>query len=159
MPENTVNHFYELLKNPVFLSAFFSWFLAQLIKAIIELFKKKPKTSKSIFVTFIWNTGGMPSSHSSMTVALATSLGFTQGINSPIFIAMFCYAALTIRDALGVRQAAGHQAKAYNHLINILNEKLGIKFTPVKEIHGHTMAEVSVGILLGFFLAVAFSNL
>jgi len=146
----------SLLTSPIFLSAFFSWITAQVLKVIIEIMLKKSTSSKDMFVTVLWKTGGMPSSHSSMVTALATSVGFIEGIGSPIFIVTFFYALVTIRDALGVRRATGIQARSLNLLNRELNKHFRIPMHPVKEVHGHTIAEVSVGILLGFFLAVAF---
>ncbi|MEW5817964.1 MAG: divergent PAP2 family protein [Spirochaetota bacterium] len=159
MPIFHADRFYSVLYHPVFLSAFFSWFIAQLIKSIIEIFKKRSRSSKDILKTLLWTTGGMPSSHSALVTALATSIGFEEGITSPLFIVTLFYGLLTVRDALGVRRAAGSQAKIINQLTRELNQRFGIDFRPVKEIHGHTMAEVSVGILLGFFIALAFNSL
>ncbi|HUX22755.1 MAG TPA: divergent PAP2 family protein [Spirochaetia bacterium] len=159
MPARSVHQFAQLIYHPVFLSAFFSWFIAQMLKAVISLITKRYRSSRDLVTTFVWATGGMPSSHSCMVTALATSIGFTEGINSPLFIAMLCYGLLTIRDALGVRRAAGTQARVINYLSSELESRLQIPRHPVKEVHGHTMAEVSVGVILGFFIAVAFSNL
>jgi len=133
--------------------------MAQFVKTVVELVKPRSKGSREIVYTLIWRTGGMPSSHSSAVTALTTALGFTEGLNSPIFISMFFYSLLVVRDALGVRRAAGMQARALNHLGRELAKKQKINFHPVKEVHGHTPAEVSVGIVLGFFIAVAFCNL
>lgn len=133
--------------------------MAQFVKTVVELVKPRSKGSREIVYTLFWRTGGMPSSHSSAVTALTTALGFTEGLNSPIFISMFFYSLLVVRDALGVRRAAGMQARALNHLGRELAKKQKINFHPVKEVHGHTPAEVSVGIVLGFFIAVAFCNL
>jgi len=101
----------------------------------------------------------MPSSHSSVVTALATSVGFEEGIDSALFIVLLFYGLLTIRDALGVRRAAGSQAKLINQMGKELSNRFGITVKSVKEIHGHTTSEVSVGILIGFFISVAFCNL
>ena len=101
----------------------------------------------------------MPSSHSSTTAALTTSLGFVEGMDSPIFISMLFFSMLVIRDALGVRRSAGLQARALNNLGAELQKRYKIPFHPVKEVHGHTPAEVFIGALLGFFIAVAFCKL
>ena len=69
------------------------------------------------------------------------------------------YAILTFRDALGVRRAAGAQAKVINELIRDLSPRFRLRSRAVKEIHGHTLPEVFVGSLLGFFIAVAFCTL
>ncbi len=159
MTGRTVSYFYFLLNNPIFLSAFFSWFIAQLIKALIEVFRSRPHRSRDLLVVLFWKTGGMPSSHSSLVTALSTSIGFKEGIHSSLFILSLFYGILTIRDALGVRRATGAQARVMNQVGLELNQRFGIPFYPVKEIHGHTALEVTVGIVLGFFIAVAFSRL
>ena len=133
--------------------------MAQFVKAAVDFFKPKSRTSKEMVYTLLWRTGGMPSSHSSAVTALATSLGFTEGVDSPLFISMVFYSLLVIRDALGVRRSAGLQARALNTLGHELKKKYKIQFHPVKEVHGHTPAEVSIGMLLGFFIAVAFCKL
>jgi acid phosphatase family membrane protein YuiD len=150
---------YTLLRNPIFLSAFFSWLISQFVKGFIDLFKKRPRTVKDLLFRFFWSTGGMPSSHSAVVTSLVTSIGFVVGINSPLFIFSLYFAFLIVRDALGVRRAAGHQAIALNQIIEELFKKNQTKISMVKEIHGHKFTEVFMGILLGFFIAVAFCNL
>jgi acid phosphatase family membrane protein YuiD len=154
-----VNHLRGLFSHPVFLSASSSWFIAQILKSLVALLRNRPRTAKGILLNLFWATGGMPSSHSAVVVALATSVGFVQGVDTPLFIVALFYALITIRDALGVRRAAGMQARAFNQLLRILgrDRKLGVK--PVKEIHGHTGAEVVVGAIIGFFIAIAFCSL
>ena len=149
----------KALTNPVFLSGIFSWFIAQILKSLIELFKRRPHSAKEILLNFIWTTGGMPSSHCAVVSALATAIGFSVGIDTALFAVSFFYALLTIRDALGVRRAAGSQAKALNQLISELYSRMNVRIKSVKEIHGHTVAEVSVGIFIGFFMGVAFATL
>jgi len=157
--ESLLRSVYVLILHPVFLSAFFSWLIAQLIKSIISAVRNPSRNPGEVIMTIFWRTGGMPSSHSSMVTALATSIGFSEGIGSSVFILSLCYATVVIRDALGVRRAAGLQAQALNRLGTQVAAQSDITFTPVREVNGHTSAEVSVGILLGFFIAVAFSIL
>jgi acid phosphatase family membrane protein YuiD len=147
------------LANPVFLSALSSWFLAQILKSCIMLFRNRPQTAKEIILNIFWTTGGMPSSHSAVVSALATSAGFVEGPDSTLFIVTLFYAVLTFRDALGVRRAAGAQAKVLNQLLRDLSVHFSLRSKPVKEIHGHTMSEVFVGALLGFFIALAYCTL
>jgi acid phosphatase family membrane protein YuiD len=151
-----MNYINALFTSRVFLATLFSWFIAQVMKSIIEIVKNKPRSAFKILKYIFWTTGGMPSSHSSVVVALATSIGFTVGIDSPLFIVVFFVALLVIRDALGVRRAAGLQAHALNRLIAILKKEMRINVKPVKEINGHSPSEVGVGAVLGFFIAVAF---
>ena len=149
----------RLINSPIFLSAFFSWFLAQLIKTIIEMSRNRLLNSRDIAASLMWRTGGMPSSHSALVTALATSIAYMEGPDSPLFILALFYGILTIRDALGVRRSAGNQAQALNQLGEDLRLMVDVRFKSVKEVHGHTTAEVSIGILLGFFIALAFCSL
>ena len=159
MEARTVTALYDLVSGPVFLSAFFSWFIAQLVKTVIDIARHRSRTSSEAVSTMFWKTGGMPSSHSSLVTALATALGFEYGPGSPIFTLSLFYGVLIIRDALGVRRSAGVQARTLNEIGAQLQEKLGIAYRPVKEVSGHTPTEVAVGVALGFFIAVAFSLL
>lgn len=159
MEARTLTALYEMVSGPVFLAAFFSWFIAQLLKTVIDLARHRSRTGSDAVATMFWKTGGMPSSHSSLVTALATSIGFRYGPGEPIFTLSLFYGILIIRDALGVRRSAGVQASALNALGAQLKEKSGIEFTPVKQVLGHTPTEVAVGVALGFFIAVAFSLL
>jgi acid phosphatase family membrane protein YuiD len=159
MESQAVSALYGFVSGPVFLSAFFSWFIAQLLKTIIDTTRHRSKTSGDMVSTMFWKTGGMPSSHSSLVTALATSIGFWEGVATPLFALSLFYGVLVIRDALGVRRSAGIQARALNALSRELHEKLGTEHHPVKEVLGHSPAEVAVGAGLGFFIALAFSLL
>ena len=146
--------------SPIFLAAVSAWFSAQFVKGLISLARTRRNISKrDLAVTLVWSTGGMPSSHAAVVSALTTALGFETGVLSPVFLASLCFSLLAIRDALGVRQAAGNQARALNQIIADLNERHQTNYKTVKEINGHKGPEVIVGALLGIFLAVAFCNL
>jgi uncharacterized protein len=149
----------DFFTGPVFLSAFFSWFFAQVLKAVVESRYKRAGVYQDVLVTLFWKTGGMPSSHSALVTGLATAIGFQHGVQTPLFTLSVFYGILIIRDALGVRRSAGLQARALNRLGTQLAARHGIEFESVKEVSGHTPSEVSVGILFGFFLAVAFCTL
>ena len=159
LSDHTVSLLSRALESPVFLSALSSWLLAQILKSCIMLFRNRPRTAKEILLHIFWSTGGMPSSHSAVVAALATSAAFVEGIDSTLFFVTLFYAMLTFRDALGVRRAAGAQARALNQLIRDLSHRHKLRSKPVKEINGHTPSEVFVGGLLGFFIAVAFCTL
>lgn len=150
---------YEFLTSTTFLAAFFSWFVAQLLKLIIEALRSRSAVSRDVAIGLVWRTGGMPSSHSALVTSIATAIAFENGVANPLFTLAFFYGLLVIRDALGVRRSAGMQAQALNRLGTRLSEEHGVEFTPVEEVHGHTPSEVTVGILLGFFIATAFSLL
>jgi uncharacterized protein len=148
-----------LLSNPIFLSAVFSLLTAQFIKSIVLVLKSRARSFRAVLATFLWKTGGMPSSHSALAISIAASIAIVDGPNSSLFVLALFFALVVIRDALGVRRAAGHQARALNQLGRDLASRLGMGFHPVREVHGHNPAEVLVGGLLGFFIALAFCTL
>lgn len=98
----------------------------------------------------------MPSSHSALVSAMASSTAITEGLASTIFVVTLFFALVIIRDALGVRRAAGLQAKALNNLGRDSSQHLDIEWQPVKEIQGHSPLEVSAGIMLGIVIACVF---
>jgi len=156
----TMDTLRQLISNPIFLSSLTAWFFAQFIKSLIAVVRFRSKMAKrDLLLTLIWTTGGMPSSHSAVVSALTTAVGFREGFASPLFIVSFFFSFMAIRDALGVRQAAGNQARALNQIIEDLNSRHGSSHKAVKEIHGHKGPEVIVGCLLGIFLATAFCKL
>jgi len=149
----------SFFSSPVFLAAISSLLLAQFIKALINLFRWRDLSLRETLVTFMWKTGGMPSSHSSLAVSIATSIGILDGTNSNVFVLALFFALVVVRDAMGVRHSSGLQARALNALGRRFATRFGEPFTPVKEVMGHNPAQVVVGAVLGFFIAVAFCTL
>lgn len=150
---------YLLVHNPVFLAALASWILSQFLKTLITLLTNTVTSFRGLIELLFWKTGGMPSSHSALVSAISTVIGFKNGIDSDLFIFSCCFALIVIRDAVGVRRSSGQQARALNELGERVSAKMRYQFKPVKEIQGHRPMEVLVGILLGFFIGVAFATL
>ena len=145
--------------SPVFLACVFSWLSAQFIKTAINVLVGKVHSLKELIDLMFWRTGGMPSSHSAVVAAIATSIGFRSGINSDVFILALGFFFVTIRDAVGVRRSSGMQAKKLNELGTRLDEHGLVEFKKIKEVQGHTPMEVLVGCILGFFTGLAFATL
>jgi acid phosphatase family membrane protein YuiD len=147
------------LSSPVFLSAISSLLLAQFVKAFVNTLRWRKLSLKETLLTFLWKTGGMPSSHSSLAVSIATSIGILEGLGSNLFVLSLFFALVVVRDAMGVRHSSGIQARA----LNTLGRKYAARFkevhVPVKEVLGHTPSQVIVGGILGFFIALAFCTL
>lgn len=159
MNQSVGHQFVLLLHNTVFLAAVSSWIISQFLKTIITLFSSKSTSFRELVSLLIWKTGGMPSSHSALVASVSTTIGFKSGISSDLFVFSCCFALVVIRDSVGVRRSSGQQAKALNELGAKLSSRLKYQFKPVKEIQGHRPMEVLAGILLGFFIGVAFSTL
>lgn len=137
-----------LLSNHILVSAVLAWAAAQLIKTMLAFHKTKELDLERLF-----GSGGMPSSHTSFVVAMATSAAIVEGLDSSTFALAFILASVVMYDAAGVRQAAGQQARVLNRLMRQLRtEPLGVE-RELKELLGHTPLEVLAGAVLGFVIA------
>ena len=155
---NLKEQLHLFFSQPAFLACLFSWLSAQLVKTLIKLFSGKVHSLKELFELLLWSTGSMPSSHSALVATLCTTIGFRSGVNSDVFILSLGFYLVTIRDAVGVRRANGLQAAMLNKIGRLLAAKNIIEeVKPIKEVQGHTPAEVIIGSLLGFFIGLAFS--
>lgn len=96
----------------------------------------------------------MPSSHSAVVTGLATMIGKSQGIDSPIFALAVIFAFVVMYDAAGIRRAAGKQAKLLNQII----ETPGLSGVQVSErlveVLGHTPTQVVVGAIIGIIVGL-----
>ena len=144
-------YFGVLTKNPVIDCALLAWFLAQFIKVMLDLILLRRFDVKR-FVS----SGGMPSSHSSVVMALAISVGLRCGWDSPVFAVAGILALIVMHDATGVRQETGKQAKVLNTLLESLNKGILTPEETLKEFVGHTGRQVIVGAFLGVLVAVLF---
>ena len=154
------------------------WFAAQLIKAIICLVM-----NHSLPLNVVFGSGGMPSSHSATVCALSAAVAFDCGLASPIFGVSCILAFIVMYDAMGVRRAAGQQAKVLNVMIENMSLNLQELFTDpkhsrlyrlfhrekpdqevsqeeeereamLKEFLGHTPLEVLAGAVLGISIGM-----
>jgi len=147
------NDITAFLANRHLLTALTALAIAQTLKVLFNRWRTKSWT-KALF----FSTGGMPSSHSALAMALATSIGINEGFGTPLFAISAVLALVVMHDAAGIRRAAGKQAGAINFLFSKLEDQ-GIKFdTKLKELLGHNPIEVFVGALLGFFVALTINR-
>lgn len=144
-----MNFFNQIFHNQILMTAIVSWALAQLIKIIIELIRTHRINWQLIFAT-----GGMPSSHSSLVVALATATGLRQGFDSSLFAIATVLDFVVLYDAQGIRRQAGNQARIINRMLQNV-ENAGIKVDKnLKELLGHTPIQVMGGTILGIIVAL-----
>jgi len=143
-----------LLSNRHLLTAVAAMALAQILKVLFDRWRTKSWTTALFF-----STGGMPSSHSALAVALMVSAGLHEGFGTPIFAVCAVLALVVMHDAAGIRRAAGKQAEAINFLFSKL-EGQGIKLdTKLKELLGHRPIEVFAGAGLGLFVALVINRI
>ena len=136
-----------ILQYKFVLVPFLVWFFIQLYKLIYDLVKTKKFNFKRIL-----GAGGMPSSHSAVVTSLATLIGLSEGLESPIFGVSVIFAFIVMYDAAGVRRAAGKQAKILNEIVNTPGLS-GVEVTgKLQEALGHTPIQVAVGALIGIIV-------
>ncbi len=148
------NVYYEFSGNKILWISIFSWFTAQLIKVLLELYYNK-KIDAKLFI----GAGGMPSSHSSFVMAMSTSIGFLEGFNSPLFAIGIIVSLVVMYDAAGVRRAAGKQAEVINMIVSVFEEQGVVFDKKLKELLGHTPIEVGAGAVLGVIIAILFMRI
>ncbi len=136
--------------HPSFWATLFGWLIAQGIKMICSLIQ-----THRLDFSYMVSTGGMPSAHSAMAAALATSLGLCQGFDSAIFSLGIAFAMVVMFDAQSVRAAAGEQAALLNQIVDELLHEHHLSEKKLKELLGHTRMEVFMGMLTGIATAFA----
>lgn len=143
--------FGAVLTNQTLLVAIAACLLAQGLKLVIALIQMRKFQASALF-----SAGGMPSAHSALVAALATSVGQTKGWSSPEFAIACMFAVIVMYDAAGVRQAAGKQAKVLNQIVDeLFQEGQELSTERLKELLGHTPLQVLAGLGVGISLAVA----
>ena len=126
-----------------------AWFISQVIKVIRGIL-----TRKRFNFRWLFDTGGMPSSHSATVGALATVVGLYYGFGSMLFLITFIFTLITLFDAAGVRRSVGRQAGILNKMLDDLYEKGQVPETRLKELLGHTPIEVLAGAFLGVLVGL-----
>ena len=136
-----MSEFSAFFDNSVLLWSLLSCLFAQFFKIIFNFFS----TGKFRF-GIMFETGGMPSSHSALITGATSGIGFQLGFDSPIFALAIAVSLIVMYDASGVRKSAGIQAIEINKISRKLDPKSEVD---LKENLGHTKFEVIVGSLLG----------
>ena len=127
-----------------------AWITAQLLKTLIEAARYK-----RLNLRLLAGTGGMPSSHSALVCALATTVGKTQGFDSPLFAVTLILAAIVMYDAAGVRQAVDRQSEILTHLLNHIPRTQDDFDMFLEGLVGHTRLQVVAGGILGIAIGSA----
>lgn len=140
-----------LLLNPILLAALTAWFIAQILKVLIEFI-----TLKRWNWALLFQAGGMPSSHSAMVSAMALSIGLYMGFDLPVFAVASILAMIVIYDATGIRREAGRQAVLINTIIEEIAKGKLSQHKRLKEVLGHTPGEAILGTLLGLVISLIF---
>ena len=129
-----------------------AWFIAQFLKVLIHFARKR-----SFDLSLMWSPGGMPSAHSALMTALATTIGLQYGFASPLFAVSLAVAFIVMYDAAGVRRTVGYQSTMLNRMLDELFRGDKEFSQRLAEIIGHTKWEVFAGAMLGIALGIVFS--
>lgn len=135
--------------NPTLWSAFCAWLLAQCIKMAMFFIR-----TRKVNFAYLVSTGGMPSAHSAMAAALATSVALRAGMTNPLFAVTAAFALVVMFDAQSVRRAAGLQARILNQMMEELFKNRRFSRGKLEELLGHTRLEVFMGLLMGILVAL-----
>jgi len=137
-----------IFRNKILIIALITWILNQGVKLIIFYF-----TEKKWDIRRFIGAGGMPSTHSALSICVATTIGIKEGWDSPLFALAITIAFIIMTDAAGVRRETGEQAKVLNKIILEFFNEIKLKDKRLKELIGHTPFEVIVGAFIGIIMA------
>ena len=147
-----MHNFADAFSNPIVLCSLLAWFVAQVLKVPLYYAVEHKLDWRRLV-----GSGGMPSSHSAMVIALMLSVGFTQGFETPIFGICVVLSLIVMYDAMGVRRETGTQATVINHILReVFVAGHRISDEELKELIGHTPFEVLGGILIGTITTVLY---
>ncbi len=139
---------HNILDNQILATSFAAWVVAQLLKVVVD-----SATSRGLDISSWASAGGMPSSHSALVAAIATSIGLRHGFSSDLFALALVFALVVMYDATGVRRAASIQARILNQMMDELFQGHPISEERLREFLGHTPVEVFVGAAIGILFA------
>ena len=137
----------------VFLAFILGWFVAQILKLIFFIIKKRGRTTFQDVIYYMVKSGGMPSGHTASFTAVTMTIGYISGFTSTIFALAACNTLIIIYDAINVRHSVGEHGEVLNKLIADKNKTEGSKIKKLRVVEGHTVAEAAVGLILGISIA------
>lgn len=140
----------------IFVVCLLAWFIAQLMKVIINTVKyyaakKKGLKRGKVTIATLFKLGGMPSSHTATVIALSACIGLTEGWDSHMFAVSGVFAFITMFDAFKVRLPVERLTEAFNRL---QAKVCGDDVEDVKKVEGHTIPEIIGGFIVGACVAI-----
>ena len=140
----------------IFFVCLTAWFVAQMIKVIINTIKyyngkRKGLAKGKVTIETFFKLGGMPSSHTATVISLCACVGIRSGFGSDVFAACGVFAFITMFDALKVRLPISRLTDAFNRL---QAKVCGNETKDVKKVEGHTIPEIIGGFIVGIAVAL-----
>jgi len=132
--------------------AYISAFVVAYLSAHIIKYLLTPSGKRGLSVWL--SSGGMPSSHTAIMVALASTIYFNEGV-SDLFAVVAVLSTIIIYDALNSRRSVGEQGLVLLKLI----EKSPFAKDPLPRVAiGHKPAEALaggvLGVVVGYFVSL-----
>ncbi|MFW6220219.1 MAG: CDP-archaeol synthase [Nanoarchaeota archaeon] len=143
----------DILLVYLILSVILSVFFAQIFKFLVSFFKEN-----KFIISKLWDTGGMPSSHSSLASSLILGVYLIDGF-SLLFIVTFFICSVIVRDAFGIRKDVSDQAVILNKIIVDLKLKKRLNLLKLKELVGHSFVQVIFGLISGIVITLIVFNI
>ncbi|MFA6621994.1 MAG: divergent PAP2 family protein, partial [Candidatus Caldatribacteriota bacterium] len=97
-----INDLKLIFNNSILVIAFITWISNQTIKSVLFYF-----TDKRWDISRFFGAGGMPSTHSALSISVAVSIGYREGWHTSLFALAMILAIIVMADAAGVRRATG----------------------------------------------------
>lgn len=133
------------------IAAFSGYIVAQTIKFILEL------RQDGFSLEDLFESGGMPSSHTSFVSSVVTVIGLIEGFESAIFGLGLTLLGVVLYDAIGVRRATGENTKTLRNITKQL--KLGNTDRALTLVKGHTPIQVAAGLATGILTGLTVYSL
>jgi acid phosphatase family membrane protein YuiD len=144
--------------SPYIIAAIVGYAVTQTAKAIAYSIKHREIGWRELF-----QSGGMPSSHTASSTALTVAIGLLDGWGSAVFALAVLFTVVVAYDATHVRRAVGEQGEVLRYIIerDARQEKEiakltpdprdrgGRKFTKPYFSRGHKPTEVLAGLAIG----------
>ncbi|EFJ51861.1 hypothetical protein VOLCADRAFT_79562 [Volvox carteri f. nagariensis] len=144
-----------LFVNGALVSAIVAFFIAQLSKVFTHYYREQVWDW-----TRLVSSGGMPSSHTALIIALTTAVAVQDGTDSSLFAMCLVISLIVMYDATGVRLHAGRQATVLNIIIAEMPPDHPVQDSGrLRDSLGHTPVQVAVGALLGVVVGLVVQSL
>jgi acid phosphatase family membrane protein YuiD len=88
-----------------------------------------------------------------MVTALTIGMARHAGVGSTLFAVSLLFSLYFVFEAAGLRQEVGNQARLLNDLVDEMRHTHHLDRTRLKELVGHTWAEVFGGFVYGLIVA------
>ncbi|RKZ12707.1 divergent PAP2 family protein [bacterium] len=131
---------------PLLWGSLFSMAVAQFLKPFLDVALRRGFQWRRAF-----DSGGMPSSHTSLVTTLTLGVAAVEGTGSSIFAVTLAFSLYFVFEATGLRQEVGQQARILNEMFDELlaHQTVRPDDERLRELVGHTWAEVLGGGVVG----------